>query len=146
MQALTANGEHREVRLVAHNLGHLERKIRKLRTANGLPEGQDVQQEILDQLWERRPELCRDTAQEKPVGRIASFARAMIEWRNSGFQTVPDEVLHERQGHCLDCEHWRGWKTAGIGVCRKCGCPAGRLTLKLYLPDQVCPVGKWGKV
>jgi len=37
---------------------------------------------------------------------------------------------------CKGCEHWTGSK------CRKCGCFTG---LKVRLPEEACPIGKWGK-
>jgi len=37
---------------------------------------------------------------------------------------------------CKGCEHWTGSK------CRKCGCFT---SLKVRLPSEACPIGKWGK-
>lgn len=146
VQEVTVNGVIVNHKLVSNNLAQLEKKVRTFRKANGIPESKELRHEIIENLCDRRPELCRDTKEERPVGRIASFARAMLGWANQGFKTVPEPDLHQRQEICLACEYWKGWRTAGIGICGKCGCPAGRVTLKLYIPDQECPIGKWKKV
>jgi hypothetical protein len=62
---------------------------------------------------------------------------------------VTDEVFEERKAACIACP--RRMVTDKIpdeiGFCSSCGCGVSqraRLTVKLTMPEQKCPLGKWG--
>ena len=65
--------------------------------------------------------------------RIASSTRAAWGFVASGGATVGDEEFEKRKSICEACPHWNGRR------CAICGC----LSMKLHLPSERCPVGKW---
>ena len=50
---------------------------------------------------------------------------------------VPDEVAAARKQMCRKCAFNRG-----IGSCIKCGC---LVAWKVWMPQESCPVNKWGE-
>ena len=51
---------------------------------------------------------------------------------------VPDHIQQERYSVCQSCEHlYRPTDT-----CKKCGC---FMQVKTWMPNQSCPIKKWGK-
>src|SRR5438045_3310937 len=74
-----------------------------------------------------------------------SFLRSMREWNASGRNRVTETVFNERKSICLSCSNWRGLHSAEIGFCSLCRCSAGKLSLKLWMDTEVCPIHKWGK-
>lgn len=65
---------------------------------------------------------------------IASAAHAAVTFVASGGATVSDEVLAARLATCSTCSHYDGNR------CDLCGCYTA---IKLRLPGEACPVGKW---
>ena len=72
-----------------------------------------------------------------------NFIKAMKQWHSQGRPIVPDEVFEERKAVCLVCEHWRGWHSGEIGYCSRCKCGSGKLSLKLKMATEHCPLYKW---
>lgn len=61
---------------------------------------------------------------------------------------VPDSVYEERKAHCIACPKRMVTDKIPdeIGFCAGCGCgisQRARLTVKLTMPEQKCPLGKW---
>ena len=62
---------------------------------------------------------------------------------------VTDAVFEERKAHCIACPKRMITDKVPdeIGFCASCGCGVSqrsRLTVKLTMPEQKCPLGKWG--
>jgi hypothetical protein len=62
---------------------------------------------------------------------------------------VPDGVYEERKAQCIACPKRMVTDKIPdeIGFCAGCGCGVSqrsRLTVKLTMPEQKCPLGKWG--
>ena len=64
--------------------------------------------------------------------RQAEFAVKMLEWR------VEPEVQKQRMDICLACD--KLYKPTSS--CKLCGC---FMQVKTWMPDQNCPIDKWGK-
>lgn len=81
---------------------------------------------------------------EKPEisEQAANFIKSMTNWAvKDGFHTVPSDILEKRKDICTKCEFWDFSGFGGLGMCKKCGCSAG----KLYIPSSKCPLSppKW---
>jgi len=62
---------------------------------------------------------------------------------------VTDAVYEERKAQCIACPKRMVTDKLPdeIGFCAGCGCGVSqrsRLTVKLTMPEQKCPLGKWG--
>lgn len=68
-------------------------------------------------------------------------ADAMVNWAKIGFKLSSQEVLENRQLICQSCPEWEGLTGGSYlsGRCRRCGCSG----VKLALPSERCPMGKW---
>lgn len=136
------------VTLTASQLGRLHNTVRKHRIANNLPIGVDLMGEIEDQICQHNPHLCEASTEEDKVSLFnmaMNFTTSVTRWMASGLPVVSEADYEQRKATCLKCEHFKGWKEAGIGICRKCGCPNGRLSLKLWMATEKCPLKepKW---
>jgi tetratricopeptide (TPR) repeat protein len=61
-------------------------------------------------------------------------ARAAVKFFGAGMKTVPADTRQERLAVCVGCEHHTGVR------CRVCGCFTN---VKVWLPHEDCPLGKW---
>src|ERR1051326_6138159 len=114
------------------------------RLANNLPIGVAWREQFLGNVCLNTPgAACKDASvQTRPtLAQLAkSFGTALAKWARDGFSTVPVQTLESRRGTCHDCDFWGGdGAYFGLGKCRKCGCSG----LKLFLPTERCPIGKW---
>lgn len=127
------------VTLRASSLDGLELAVLEHCVANRIPVKPHRKQTITNAVCEQSPGFCNH--QDPTIRSMAkSFAHAMLDWARSGFKVVDKEQFEARLKLCDDCDYWRGWSAGfGYGRCRKCGCSG----LKLFLPTQVCPAGKW---
>ncbi|KKM79072.1 hypothetical protein LCGC14_1353590 [marine sediment metagenome] len=57
-------------------------------------------------------------------------------WKNIATKTRPP-MTQERLAICNGCE-WNCW-----GLCRKCFCV---INVKIRVPNEKCPLGKWTKI
>jgi hypothetical protein len=82
---------------------------------------------------------AEDSRAAEPWGigkRVGSATRAAWGFVASGGATVSREEFEKRRALCQSCPHWNGRR------CAICGC----LAMKLYLPAERCPMGKWEAV
>ena len=124
----------------AYSIARLTAMIDDYTTANGLDQIVGLTQLIIDQNCERDPDFCYSTEPPTFAQRARSFAQAATDWVSSGFKHVTHEQFEARKEICLKCPYWNGEAAFGYGGCRKCGCSG----LKLFLPTQKCPDGRWG--
>jgi len=75
--------------------------------------------------------------QEK-MKQVKAAANELWE-KNFAKYKVSDEIQKERLNICLDCKHLK----PTINQCQLCGC---FMNMKTWMPDQKCPIDKWGKV
>lgn len=75
--------------------------------------------------------------QEKMMQAKAA-AKELLE-KNFEKYKVSDEIQKERFDICLDCENLK----PTINQCQICGC---FMNIKTWMPNQKCPIDKWGKV
>lgn len=106
---------------------------------NNLPIGLGFEQRIIDDVCAELPDICSDTEPPTPVEMARQFARAAVNWVNSGFSVVISEDYQARLDTCKACDRWNGEAIFGLGRCGKCGCTG----LKLYAASEKCPLGKW---
>ena len=109
---------------------------------NGFPPITDLKQKIIEYICSKDPSFCNNTEPPSFAERAKSFAFAAKEWVESGFKHVTHEQFEERKSICAQCPYWRGDSAFGYGSCGKCGCSG----LKLYLPSQKCPDGRWNSI
>ncbi len=69
--------------------------------------------------------------------RMAAAAWAALQFMRTGFALTPAQIHRARLRICQSCEHWSG------STCRICGC---HQVVKLHLPFERCPIGKWEAV
>lgn len=133
--------EHPETKHVIRstNQQKLVLDIRDYCAANNLPIPARLAQLVVEQICERIPAFCYDTEPPGPLDRLRTFATAMAQWVRDGFAVVPNQELERRRDVCETCQFWAGESSFGYGRCAKCGCTG----LKLFMPQQECPIGKW---
>jgi len=73
------------------------------------------------------------------VESAASVAGAAARWAGGGFCAAAAEVFAEREKLCRECGFWNTSAFFGTGGCKICGCSK----LKLKMPKEKCPIGKW---
>lgn len=135
------------VKFHAWNLQALFGMVRKHRIANKIPQAKPLQIDVEEQICIARPELCWEVNEKGD--RITmyqlggDFVKAMWRWAKAGFEIVPTEIFDERKNTCLTCEFWRGYHDYGVGYCGKCGCAAGRVSVKQWMATEKCPQNKW---
>jgi hypothetical protein len=66
--------------------------------------------------------------------RAVTLAKAVGKFIASGMEKTPPDEEAERWAVCQSCEHLVGRR------CAKCGC---KLTYKLMMKSESCPIGKW---
>ena len=85
--------------------------------------------------WSPPQEAKGQNTQSPGFLRMALTAtEAMAKFVGSGLKTVSMHTHEQRQKTCASCEHHTGVR------CRLCGCFT---SLKVRLPHERCPVGKW---
>ena len=67
---------------------------------------------------------------------IVGMMRAAPKVLSAMLKPSDSPMALKRLEVCKGCEHWTGSK------CRKCGCFTA---LKVRLPSEACPIGKWAK-
>lgn len=113
--------------------------VRDYNKANNLPDIIGLEQKIIDYICQEEPDYCASTEPPTMAEKARNFSRAMVDWVANGFKVITHEQFEERQSICNQCPYWRGESMLGYGSCAKCGCSG----LKLYLPSQSCPDGRW---
>lgn len=73
---------------------------------------------------------------EKNGATIMDMVRAAPKVFSAMLKPADSPMALKRLEVCKGCEHWTGSK------CRKCGCFT---SLKVRLPNEACPIGKWAK-
>lgn len=74
-----------------------------------------------------------------------SFGTSIFRWVASGGGVVPWETFKQRYRQCTGdadlprCPKFTTFRGTGITKCGSCGCSS----LKLWLPSERCPIGKW---
>lgn len=106
---------------------------------NHLPIGLNFEQNIIDSVCARLPDICSDTEPPTPMEMAAKFARAAVTWVANGATVVSPEQFQQRLDTCRACERWNGEAFFGLGRCGKCGCSG----VKLYMDTEKCPLSKW---
>lgn len=108
-----------------------------------------------EQMKEKDPtpvKLPETTSDEVPprevtVSNVKKYLTAEASLQLYG--PVPDSVYEERKAQCIACpKRMVNDKVPDeIGFCASCGCginSRAKLTVKLTMPEQKCPLGKWG--
>lgn len=85
-----------------------------------------------------------DNKPPKLVGRIISYAEALIEWTAAGKpERSDDEVQRIFHQCCQPCKRFDGGKQ----ICLECGCRVTTSSFaflnKIKMATQHCPKGKW---
>lgn len=76
------------------------------------------------------------------TAQAATLANAVVQAvRSNGPLKVTEKTFNERKSICQSCEYYDPSAFMNSGRCRVCGCGVA----KLYMPNQECPKGKWGK-
>ena len=122
-----------------YSLSRICAMVREYNQANSLPDIPNLDQEIIAYICNEEPDYCVSTEPPTLAEKAKTFTRAMVEWASYGFPVVDQAVLEERRATCAACPYWRGEEMFGYGACGKCGCSG----LKLFLPTQKCPDGRW---
>lgn len=125
-----------------YSLSSLMSMVLEYNSNNGFPPIENLDQKIIDYICKEDPNYCVSTEPPTLAERARSFAIAASEWVASGFKHVTHEQFEERKSICNKCPYWKGDSAFGYGGCGKCGCSA----LKLYLPSQKCPDGRWNSI
>lgn len=129
------------------NLALLLNQLEEYHTANNIPGGDraTLWAELQRQHCERNPDICRDDDGGRSIKKMmGDFLTGVTTWAiRDHCAKVSQEVFDKRVSTCLKCDKWKGWQQSGVGYCGQCGCPVGRLSLKLYMPSQQCPLAKW---
>lgn len=73
---------------------------------------------------------------EKNGASIMDMVKAAPKVFSAMLKPADSPMALKRLEVCKGCEHWTGSK------CRKCGCFT---SLKVRLPSEACPIGKWAK-
>lgn len=93
------------------------------------------------QLQRQRDEEFREQQNQKAEidkngASIIDMVRAAPKVFSAMLKPADSPMALKRLEVCKGCEHWTGSK------CKKCGCFT---SLKVRLPSEACPIGKWGK-
>jgi hypothetical protein len=86
--------------------------------------------------FESRVKQAEQARAEAPWGlaqRVAASSHAAWEFVASGFARVTAAEYERRMTVCEGCPHWNGVR------CDICRC----FSMKLHLPSERCPIGKW---
>lgn len=73
---------------------------------------------------------------EKNGASIIDMVRAAPKVFSAMLKPADSPMALKRLEVCKGCEHWTGSK------CKKCGCFT---SLKVRLPSEACPIGKWAR-
>lgn len=73
---------------------------------------------------------------EKNSASIIDMVRAAPKVFSAMLKPADSPMALKRLEVCKGCEHWTGSK------CKKCGCFT---SLKVRLPSEACPIGKWAR-
>jgi hypothetical protein len=126
----------------------LRKQAREHRLANNLPIGLLWKDEFDAAVCREQPEICYETTAEKDMTaaeKATHFISSMANWVKSGFAVLPQVEYEARRAICRGtdgherCPQWRGENKKKFIACGKCGCTK----LKLFLPHEHCPLGKW---
>lgn len=126
----------------AFSITRMMAMVEEYNRANNFDRIDNLYQKIIDYMCENEPDWCESTEPPTFAQRLRSFTQAAVDWAANGFTNVPHEVFESRKSICLKCPYWKGESAFGYGGCGKCGCTA----LKLFLPTQKCPDGRWGSI
>ena len=126
----------------AFSLGRIVAMVEDYNRANNLEPIVGLPQKITDYMCNEVPDWCESTEPPTLAQRLASFSQAAVDWAKNGFSNVTHEQFEARKAICLKCHYWKGEMAFGYGGCGKCGCSG----LKLFLPTQKCPDGRWGAI
>jgi len=122
-----------------YGIGRIAAMVRDYNSANGLPDIIGLEDKIIEYICQEEPDYCVSTEPPTWAEKAKNFSKAAVDWVASGFVNVTHEQYEERKAICLACPYWRGQDMMGYGACGKCGCSG----LKLFLPSQSCPDGRW---
>lgn len=79
----------------------------------------------------------------KKMTRFTNYAKAVLNWYQSGKPIRTDEDVSELLEICKQCEHYHAEKS----FCKICGCnlnlSRNALFNKLRMKTEHCPIGKW---
>jgi hypothetical protein len=96
----------------------------------------------LDQ-WEQKQREHDATTRPVEVSEVERNGASIMDMVKAGpkilsamLKPSDSPMALKRLEVCRGCEHWTGSK------CRKCGCFT---SLKVRLPGEACPIGKWSK-
>lgn len=121
----------------------LAQLITRLRQQYGRTGMGNIDYELVRALvCERYPQEC-ETLPIPLIENAKHFIKAMKDWNRGGRLRVSEETFNQRKSTCLACPNWRGLHSAEVGFCSLCKCSAGKLSLKLWIPTEKCPAGKW---
>jgi len=126
----------------AFSLGRMVAMVEDYNKANNIDPIVGLYQKIIDYMCEQEPDWCMSTEPPTLAQRLKTFSQAAVDWAANGFKNVPHDVFEARKSICLQCHYWKGEMAFGYGGCGKCGCSG----LKLFLPTQKCPDGRWGAI
>lgn len=116
--------------------------VKKYNKANNLDEIVGLPDLIVAYICQEVPTYCESTEPPTWAEKAMNFASAARDWVSSGFRHVTHEQYEIRKEICLKCPYWAGSMAMGYGGCSKCGCSG----LKLFLPSQRCPDGRWSAI
>ena len=107
--------------------------MRDMREAMERVRADHLRQQAEDSTYWERDKAAQAAAQQTPahgpMHYIAGAAKAVVA------SVTADSPMSERRlAICKGCDQWDGSR------CRQCGCFTG---LKVRLPDEACPIGKW---
>ena len=103
------------------------------------PEGPSAEWEIEQQRHreeQQASERAPESEESKNGASIIDMVRAAPKVFSAMLKPSDSPMVLKRLEVCKGCEHWTGSK------CRKCGCFT---SLKVRLPSEACPIGKWAK-
>lgn len=104
---------------------------------NGMPDHAEANRQFQEQAAERDAQDAQEQAEvEKNGAGILDMMKAAPKVLSAMLKPSDSPMALKRLEVCKGCEHWTGSK------CRKCGCFT---SLKVRLPNEACPIGKWGK-
>lgn len=126
----------------AYSMSRLYAMVKDYCKANNLPDIPNLERELVAYICNAEPTYCESTEPPSYAQRAKTFARAMTDWMAGGLKSVTHEQYEQRLEICKICPYWRGQGALGFGSCGKCGCSG----LKLYLPTQACPDGRWNAI
>ncbi len=126
----------------AHGFARIYAMVIEYTNANKTAPILRLDEKIVDYMCEQEPDWCDDYEPPSLARRAFMFGQAAVNWAIAGFGIVDHAVFEERKAICLACPYWRGEAALGYGACAKCGCSG----LKLFVPSQSCPDGRWPSI